>query len=296
MEVCVECGHEIEDREAACPQCGIPTRAGAPVLPFDAAESAEVFPPEDAGAEVQPVPGEALHHGFVARPRPEPAARRPALLLVAVTVLAGGVITLVILRAHSAPRPDDAAAGPSPGEAVTAVPDPGEPPPAQPVPVAHVETAPADVPRWSADNRATWLGPRSRGVVLEVAAENTVGVWMRNVRPSLVVRCTGGRTEVFVFTQSPARIEPGTEDHTVTVAIDDDDVITELWPDSVEHDSLFAPDGAALAKRLLGARSMRFGFTPHNAAPAVARFHVEGLDALLRPSVRECGWTGSSPR
>lgn len=291
MELCVECGHEIEDQETACRRCGAPTSTGAPVLPFDEAESAEVFPPEDAGGEIQTVPGEALNHAIVAPSRSEPAPRRSALLLVAVTVLAGGLlITLVMLRAHSASRPDAAAAAPSPGEAVTAAPDSREPPPAQPVPVAHVEAAPADAPRWSADNRTTWLGPRSRGVVLEVAAESTVGVWMRNVRPSLVVRCTGGRTEVFVFTQSPARIEPGTEDHTVTVAIDDDDAITELWPDSVEHDALFAPDGAGLAKRLLHARSMRFGFTPHNAAPVVVRFHVDGLDDLLRPSVRECGW------
>jgi hypothetical protein len=35
---------------------------------------------------------------------------------------------------------------------------------------------------------------------------------------------------------------------------------------------------------------MRFGFTPHNAEPAVARFHVSGLEDVLS-SARECGRT-----
>ena len=62
------------------------------------------------------------------------------------------------------------------------------------------------------------------------------------------------------------------------------------WPDSAGHDALFAPYGAAFARRLAAARTMRFRFTPHNPQPAVARFSVAGLEPLLAQAAKECGW------
>jgi hypothetical protein len=64
---------------------------------------------------------------------------------------------------------------------------------------------------------------------------------MNYVRPLLVVRCMK-KTEAFVYTGSALRIEPNTEDHTVSFRFDDEPARTERWPDSAEHDALFAPD------------------------------------------------------
>lgn len=271
MDQCRECGNEIVDCASVCTRCGHPARDHTPVLPFDAPE-----PDDDMVAEgAVPVEAAAGAEATPAGTTPPRPSNRRALILVATAAGIAGLVTLALLRAHGTPLSDAAAIEASP---------------AQPVAVVHVEAPTTTAYRWSTDNRTLWLGPAGKGVVLDVAAENTVGVWMRNVRPALVVRCIGGRTEVFVFTQSSARIEPGTDDHTVTLGIDESSEMTELWPDSIEHDALFAPDGAALAKRLLGARTLRFGFTPHNAAPVAAHFHVAGLEELLRPSARECGW------
>ena len=146
------------------------------------------------------------------------------------------------------------------------------------------------VVKWSGANRAVWVGNRKNGVAYEVAAENTVNIWMRTVRPVLVVRCIGGATEVFVITESATQMEAQTEDHTVGFTLDNGAETKELWPDSTEHDALFAPDGAAFARRLMAARTMQFRFTPHNAPPAVARFAVGGLDQLLAGARKECGW------
>ena len=107
---------------------------------------------------------------------------------------------------------------------------------------------------------------------------------MRTVRPLLVVRCVDGRIDTFVFTDSPAAMEPEDEDHTVRIAIDAESARTERWPDSSAHDALFAPNGAAFAAQLERARTFRFGYTPHNAAPVVATFDVAGLSATLRSS------------
>jgi hypothetical protein len=207
---------------------------------------------------------------------PVPSSRLTSreLLLAALAVSAGAAITFALLTAGSLPASDATAA-----EVTTAQPS-----------GLDLEDAPAVMRTWSAANRALWVGNRRDAVAYEVEADDTIGIWMRTVRPSLVVRCAGGRMEVFVFTQTAAKIEPRTEDHTVTLRFDEAEAVTELWPDSDDHDALFAPDGRAFARRLAGARTLRFGFTPHNAPPAIATFQVAGLERALATAGRDCGW------
>jgi hypothetical protein len=112
---------------------------------------------------------------------------------------------------------------------------------------------------------------------------------MRNVRPLLVVRCLARRMDVFVFTDSAAAMEAQDADHAVRIAFDDGPERTERWPDSEAHDALFAPDARALAQQLIRARTMRFGYTPHNAAPVSALFDVAGLAERISPAAAQCG-------
>ena len=73
------------------------------------------------------------------------------------------------------------------------------------------------------------------------------------------------------------------------VSVDGATQVTDHWRDSEEHDALFAPDGAAFVRQLLAARTLRFGFNPHNAAPVTAEFNVAGLSTMLAPLSRQCG-------
>ena len=98
------------------------------------------------------------------------------------------------------------------------------------------------------------------------------------------------RTETFVYTGSALKIEPNTEDHSVSFHFDGEAASDEHWPDSAEHDALFAPDGVAFAHRVMAAHSLRFGYTPHNAEPVEAVFEVNGLTDLSAPSAKDCGW------
>ena len=211
-----------------------------------------------------------------APPRPKVTQRE---LMIAMTI--GAVVllaTLGVLMARDMPAKDFAAIS--------------ERSPARPSSATPAGGAAASAPKWSDANRDLWVSHRKNAVAYEVAADNMVSIWMRTVRPVLVVRCTGGETEVFVVTESATQMEARTEDHTVTLSFDEGSggETKELWPDSAGQDALFAPDGAAFARRLMGARTMRFGFTPHNAQPAVARFQVAGLEQLLPPAAKECGW------
>jgi hypothetical protein len=195
------------------------------------------------------------------------------LLVIVAGAVVAGTVTLALLSSRAIQTPAVAAATVAP--------------------VARkVEAPPPAVPTqtWSTERRAYWTGDRRKSAAFELPAENSVTIWLGQVRPLLVVRCIDKRTEVFVFTGSALKIEPGTEDHTVTYRVGDEGEHTERWPDSAEHDALFAPDGAAFAQRLLRTSAFRFGYTPHNAAPAVANFSVAGLRELVEPVARECGW------
>jgi hypothetical protein len=209
-----------------------------------------------------------------------PPARKGALSGIewvagALAIVGAGLTTLAVLTAGGTPA----------GNATTAVTTAASSAAAQ----ARAHDAPASGPGWMA-NDARWVGNTRRSLALELPAHNKVSVWMREVQPLLVVRCMAGTIDVFVYTDSASAIEPKTEDHTVRYAFDDEAEARELWQDSSEHDALFAPDGAAFARRLMEVRTFRFGFTPHNAAPVTAHFQVSGLRERLVPAVRECGW------
>jgi hypothetical protein len=246
---CPSCGTERAEPDGACDACGAPERVAS--APDTPTGAAAPASVEDGAAA--PVPR---------------AAGGRELLLIALAVAGGAAVTFAMLPA----RPDP-----------SSVPAPDEP-------VVTRETdAPAPVRAWSAANSAAWIGSLRNAAAIELEADNTIDLWTRTIRPSLVVRCARGSVEVFVFTQSAARIEAQTDDHTVTYSFDDGEEITERWPDSDDHDALFAPDGRAFARRLASAGSWRFSFHPHNAPRATMTFRVAGLDDAMAPMVRPCG-------
>lgn len=280
--LCAGCGRDIPDFARVCEHCGhrlaeqlrLPALDGfALELPL---EEASHPGPEPAAFELcldkalEP-PAAPLATGDI--PAPVGRSRRRELMMITLAGVVGGAFTLALLMARAAPSLEVAAA-----PVVDAAGRPAGP------------TAPAHTPGWTTANSAVWVGHEKHSAAFELQAENTVSIWMRTVRPTLVVRCASGRIEAFVFTASATKIEPQTDEHTVRFSFDGGADVTERWPDSEEHDALFAPDGASLARRIAGARVMRFGFTPHNAAPVTAQFHVAGLAGLIEPTARECGW------
>ena len=212
--------------------------------------------------------------GFVT-PKAGAFLTRRELLTFVSAALSIAVITVALLMARGARSTPPAAATPA-----------AVPPSASSA--ASPSAGPA-VSRWTSEHQEQWLGKRRASAAFEVPADNIVPVWLGRVRPILVVRCLNRKTEAFVFTGSAIQIEPRTEDHTVTFGFDDGTQTSERWPDSAEHDALFAPDGAAFAARVARSRTLRFGYTPHNASPAVAAFHVSGLAPLVARAARECG-------
>ena len=192
-------------------------------------------------------------------------------------VAASGILIVAMMGARGVAAP-----------AATATPasNPAKPARTAPSPTPGARAA---TPRWTS-NAAAWVGRERNSAAFELPSINRVNVWMRQAQPVLVVRCEAHRAEAFVFTSSAAKMEPEDENHTVRIQFDGGAVATERWADSSEHDALFAPNGAAFVQRLVSARQLKFGFSPHNADPVVATFEVDGLAAHLASAARQCGW------
>lgn len=220
----------------------------------------------------------------IEQPKPAPqGARTRRLAMVGGGIVAASALmfTFLGMRGSASPEPATAPAPARRSAAGAAVgPRPAVPMAARPEP---------DAPRWNRVMDGRWVGSSRKTAAFEVQATGRVHVWTRDVTPVLVVRCDAGRTEAFVYTQSAARMEPQDGDHSVNVAFDGGSAVTERWPDSAEHDALFARHGAQFTRQLTEARTLRFGFTPHNAQPVVATFALDGLSELMSSAAHQCG-------
>jgi hypothetical protein len=277
LKNCSSCGREIPESVTICAECE-QWAADSVTGPLADARPGEVAaqpgPPPPAAVAA---PSAAPPMAAAQSPSPSRGVGRGQLLMLVSAVAGAGLITLLLLSARG---PSPAAAAARTGGPAGKVSGPTTPP----------ESTFSQ--SWNSGNRAHWVGNQRHAAAFELLAENTVPIWMGQARPMLVVRCASKSTEVFVSTGSSITMERDTEDHTVTFGFDREPDLTQRWPDSVEHDALFAPDGSAFAKRLTSARTMRFGYTPHNAAPVVASFHVSGLAALIEPFAKDCGAAG----
>jgi hypothetical protein len=293
VKPCPTCGREIPETASLCESCEV--WAAALVESRPAGEA------DEAGA------GSGLDINFSvnsSEPAPVPAVPEPPAAAVAtrqgprrglvIGAAAAVVVVLLAVGMRAARGPSSEAAAAAPAVAKTAPAAPAATSAVPPVaPVAATPATPASTPavvqRWSTEKQATWLGNRRRGAAFELPADNVVKTWFGPARPSLVVRCVSHNLEVFVFTGSPMKIETRAAGKTVNLAMDDEPMQTERWPDSDDHDALFAPDAPALTRRLLTAQTFRFSYSPHNAHDVVAQFSVRGLDALLTAASKECG-------
>jgi hypothetical protein len=263
MKACPRCAREIHESATFCETC----IGGA----ADFTEEPPLAAREDREPEPAPF---SLVPAAVPVQAPQPGLKRRELLMVVTAVVFGGTIMLALLRASGDPA-SSAASTPAATASVKS-------PAAAPATAAARQT-------WSSTNRE-WIGNQRKAVAFELLSDNKVQVWQRHAQPILVVRCRSGRTEAFVYIESAAQMETEDENHSVRLRFDGGTESTERWADTDEHDALFAPDGGAFARRLLGAQTLQFGYTPHNAARVVANFQVSGLDALIKPAAKQCGW------
>jgi hypothetical protein len=297
LKHCSTCGRDIPETATLCDECARVADLFGPAEPAaeSDAPSASADPPGYDPPSYTVIPTPRPYATVVAMPAAAPApaaapkaapqpspkpASKPAsaglgqreVILIGVVAFIAAVVTFGLLFARGGTS--SAAAAPAANARR------GAPAPAPVVTESR---------KWSDENRAFWLANQRHSAAFELQAENMVPTWLGRVRPLLVVRCVSKKVETFVYTRSAMKIEPNAQDKTVTIGFDGEPARTERWPDSQDHDALFAPDGAAFAERLTHARTLQFGYTPHNVDPVVAEFHVAGLADMLQPVAADCG-------
>lgn len=232
-------------------------------------------PPDQSSDEAKttsPQPASSPGGDWVETGPAAPPARPLPWALVGMTGVVGAVVAALLMGRPGTPSAS-VTGTPASSSAAShgAAARPAEPPPA-----------------WTTTHADRWTGGRRRSVAYELEAANVVKVWMKHVRPVLVVRCLGSRTDAFVFTDSPARIEPEPDTRTVRVRLDDAQAATERWTASAGHDGLFAPDGREFASRLAAAHRLEFGFTPQNADPVTVAFDLGDIAPVVEHVTRAC--------
>ena len=145
-----------------------------------------------------------------AAPAPEgQPVQRPSsvasLVLVSVALLAGAAGTFMFLGAH--PSAGTVSATVANGAAATS-----------PAPGATAAVT-AVTHQWSREDEYRWIANHKRSVAYELEADQQVRVWTTHVRPSLVVRCLNRKTEVFVYTETPSKLESTDGLHSVRLDV-----------------------------------------------------------------------------
>lgn len=265
MKNCPSCAQPLGDHDVVCHACG---RA----VSHDAMAAGHVRADQQEHPRVPRVAGEPLAQG----------KRGPFAGLMPVAVV-GGVGAVILLLVMGGLLGRGSAAGSAGSKA-----DTGAGAVAVPTPANARLTAP--VMKWNQVKQSPWGRDGLRTVAFELPAEGDVPVWMKRVRPLLVVRCLSRNTEVFVVTSSAASFERNSGRHTVHVGFDGSTETAEEWEDSVDSQQLFAPDGVGLARRIAEARTMTFRFTPFNASPVTAEFNVAGFHEHLEDVAKTCRW------
>jgi hypothetical protein len=150
------------------------------------------------------------------------------------------------------------------------------------------ENAPRDEWR-DLDSASEMDGSQGASAVLD--SDNWVEGFLARYKPTLYIRCKEHKTDVFVVTGMPAAPELGLFSRfTIRLRFDEGKPSYQEWSGATDGQALFAQSAPALARRMSSARIMRFEFTPYNASPQIATFHVEGLKNHLPKVAKACGW------
>jgi hypothetical protein len=136
----------------------------------------------------------------------------------------------------------------------------------------------------------------SQTVTLTRAAEQEGSALAGPYRDTrLYIRCQSRHTDVYIRMEAlPANADANGQ-YSVRLRLDDGQPFTEHWDQSINHDSLFAPQPVELAQKLAFAKKLTLEYTPAGSGPVATWFDLNGLDGGLGKVADACGWSVQSP-
>jgi len=129
----------------------------------------------------------------------------------------------------------------------------------------------------------------TKSVTLGLGAEKEVAKpGGGSVQPQLVMRCKGGKVDVYTITGIPAAEELPDHRATATVRFGRETPVEMRLDRSAEGDALFWPDAVANAERIARAGRLVFQFSPKGFEPVVLEFDLRGIEEVYPKLAEAC--------
>lgn len=169
------------------------------------------------------------------------------------------------------------AAAPQAGRPITPGPGPASPPPTG---------------RWVVGSSKSAVDD-TQTVLLYVEADSAIRGWpAKESTPTLMLRCAEKKTEAYVVTGFRPDVESGNLDGaTVLIRLDKEPAKSYQAGKSTDGETLFLPAPTSFIRTLTKHERMLFKFTPYNSNPQETTFDLRGLEKVLPPLRKACGWT-----
>jgi hypothetical protein len=160
--------------------------------------------------------------------------------------------------------------------------------PANGEPNASYKAGPKAKPQWEfAEHISPMDGTKTQSLRMGAVDSELPGY----TSGTLMIRCKGGKTDLYIITGRPAEVEYGTDTNTVRIRLDDRKPATQHWTESDDHEALFAPSPVGLAQEIAKAHTMLFEFTPFQDTKKLIRFDLEGLKNETERLAIPCRWS-----
>lgn len=127
----------------------------------------------------------------------------------------------------------------------------------------------------------------SKNVYISTEAINPIkGKFGRDVTPQLWIRCMENKTEAFVTMY----MFISTQDVSVIHRIDSNKAITTKWSTSTDHKAIFSKNNIKFIKSLFNHDNLLIRVTPYGESPRDIEFNISGLEDIIEPLQKACGW------
>jgi hypothetical protein len=163
------------------------------------------------------------------------------------------------------------------------------------------QSAPASVPStntsgWSFSEKKSEMDG-TREVTLSLDAQDQIQGIVGASTPTLFIRCSKHKPEVFVNIGEPFQSNYGElEGTSVRIKFDAAAPIRQSWDESTNNEAAFAPNAGNLINHLLMAKVFRIEVTPFEKRETTITFNVGDLAERFHPIADECGISNKTAR
>lgn len=153
----------------------------------------------------------------------------------------------------------------------------------------------------SKDSKSEWVVKKEvsklsdkEGVFLTLPSVDAVSCrWNQNAKAYLNLRCHENTTAFYLSADCHMVSSRYNDYGDISYRVDASPAAKISLDESTDNKSLGAWDGGKaipFIKKLIPGKKLIVQFTPYNESPKMAEFNIAGLDSVVEPLRKQCGW------